>query len=85
MGLRRPCDVDGGALACRAGEVASGWGGPGDCAEKASGLKRTSTARLAGNAQGRSVGWGRREGRVWAGPPHRTVQGYSAGMCRGTA
>ena len=85
MGLRRPCDVVGGALARRAGEAASGWGGPGGCAEKATGLKRTSTARLAGNAQGRSLGRGQTRRAGWAGPLHMTVQGYSAGMCRGTA
>ena len=85
MGLRRPWDVVGGALACRAGEAASGWGGPGGCAEKATGLKRTSTARLAGNAQGRSLGRGQTRRVGWAGPLHMTVQGYSAGMCKGTA
>ena len=59
MGLRRPCDVVGGALGLqgRGGGVGLGVG-QGGCAEKATGLKRTSTARLAGNAQGAQSGAG---------------------------
>ena len=59
LGLRRPCVVAGGALACSAGEFATGWGGPGRCAEEATGLKRTATARLGRNRTGA------RRGAIW--------------------
>ena len=48
-------------------------------------LSARQPRRLAGNAQGRSLGRGQTRRAGWAGPLHMSVQGYSAGMWRGTA